>query len=316
VPLYPAGQVTQEKAVAPLFIKDAYKPSPSDAEPPKPRLSAQPPAIQEIDGSSDVEKASWTRRLLAGFFLGTTILGLAGCGGPIPQPPGGSSTSISTDLSYLFIDAKAETALGNQVAAQIEKTEKLWHNQEAQARINRLGADLAKTSTRKDITYSFKLIDSDTVNAFALPGGHIYATRGLMQEFRDDRELAFILGHEMGHIEDRDAIKNIERDVAFRQLLEILTRKQGDLAKIAGQLAKGFMNVRFSQKDEFQADELAARHLARAGINPWYGVRAMEHLQGLEKTRPSAIEKLFSTHPPTAERVEHLRRYAEGHPQP
>jgi beta-barrel assembly-enhancing protease len=274
--------------------------------------------IQEtgVSDETSLEKSHWMRKTLAGFFVGTTLLGMAGCGNNPPATPTTEPSSMSTELSYLLINTKDEIELGNQVAAQIEKENKIWDNPEALARIKNLGAELAKTSSRKDIPYEFKLVDTDAINAFALPGGHIYVTRGLYNEFKDDREMTFVLGHEMGHVENRHSIKTLERDAAFRALIQLLTRKKGDSAEVIGQVASGIMNVRFSQKDEFQADGTSQRHMIRNGMNPWYGVKAMEHLKSLEKSSPGKLQQFFSTHPATGERIDNLKKGAENSPQP
>lgn len=272
--------------------------------------------VVTLESEQTSQKSSMLTKTLAGFFIGTTLLGIAGCKQSPPPQPGTEPTSISTELSYLFINTKDEIELGNQVAAQIEQQNKLWQNEEALKRINDIGQSLAKTSTRKDLPYTFKLIDTDQINAFALPGGHIYITRGLYQEFNNDNELRFVMGHEMAHIEDRDSIKALERNAAFRALIEILTKKKGDFAGIAGEIAAGLSSIRFSQSDELQADSMSARHMIRDGFNPWYAVRAMEHLKSLEKQSPDLLQKLFSTHPPTKERIDNLRSIAQSYPQP
>jgi len=278
--------------------------------------SSAAPSVEIAESESDVEKAAWLRKTMAGLFIGTTLLGVAGCGNNPPAPAGAEKTSISTELTYLLISTKDEIELGKQVAAQVEKEYKVWDNAEALARVKNVGEALAKTSSRKDIPYEFKLVDTDAINAFALPGGHIYVTRGLYNEFKNDNELAFVLGHEIAHVEDRDAIKNLERDAAFKALIKLLSKKQGDLPEVVGQVTSGIMNVRFSQKDEFQADAISSRHLIRNNISPWYGVKAMEHLKSMEKKKPGTLEKFFSTHPPSEERIEKLTELAKDSPKP
>jgi predicted Zn-dependent protease len=305
--------------------QDTYTPGPARQWPDPKKVIANidmcgvapaAPAAEGAESAGDIEKAAWLRKTMAGVFIGTTLLGMAGCTNNPPTPPGTEKTSVSTELSYLLISSKDEVELGKQVAAQVEKQYKVWDNPEALARVQRLGEALAKTSTRKDITYEFKLVDTDVVNAFALPGGHIYVTRGLYNEFKNDNELSFVLGHEIGHVEDRDSIKSLERDAAFRALIQLLSKKQGDLPEVVGQVTSSIMNVRFSQKDEYQADAISSRHLVRNNINPWYGVKAMEHLKSLEKSKPGALEKFFSTHPPTSERMEKLAELAKDSPKP
>lgn len=307
-----------------VFPRDLYIPDagafPEDGKVKERLKNLEIPAPAAVDATSGTQessaKSSMLTRTLAGLFIGSTLLGMAGCKPAPPPQPGVEPTTISTELSYLLINTKQEVDLGNQVAAQIEKDNKLWQNEEAQARISTLGQSLSKTSTRADLPYTFKLIDTEEVNAFALPGGHIYVTRGLYQQYHDDNQLLFVMGHEMGHIEARHSIKALERDAAFRALIKLLTDKKGSLAGVAAEVASSLTNIRFSQSAELEADSMAARHMIRNGVNPWHAVRAMEHLKSLEKKSPELLQKIFSTHPPSQERVDNLKGIAQGYPQP
>ncbi|MFN8612073.1 MAG: M48 family metalloprotease, partial [Vulcanimicrobiota bacterium] len=147
--------------------------------------------------------------LLTALGLAGVATGLAGCG---QQPPNQAQVQTqSTKLSYNFMSVEQEKQLGDQVAARIEQETPIWHNAEAQARIERIGRQLSGDSSRNDITYTFKLLDTPSINAMALPGGHVYVTRGLYENYKDDGELMFVMGHEFGHVEQRHSIKQLEK---------------------------------------------------------------------------------------------------------
>lgn len=282
---------------APSDPADTFTPSPA-AEVPEDRGS-------RISGLQRVGFG-----LMAALTMAGMGVGLAGCSAPPPDAP--PTSSVGTDLSYYLMGAQDEIALGRRVAAQIESEVPLWKDAAAQARLDRLAAQLAPHSTRKDVTYTFKLLDTDKVNAMAAPGGPIYVTRGLMEGFPDDGELQFILGHEMGHIEARHAVKEMGRERILDWLADKVVRNGSKAAEVVGDVAERLLGNQFSQEDELESDRLGQRHLVQVGRSPWVGVRALERMQALvgEAHETEVATELLSTHPPTTERVEALRELA------
>lgn len=244
------------------------------------------------------------------------LIGLTGCG----QDPGTAEapgSSWGTELSYVFMSAEDEVALGRQVTASIESQVPLWKDAAAQQRIDRLSKRLVEDSSRQDITFTFKLLDSDTVNAMAAPGGTIYVTRGLYENFSEDNELLFILGHEMGHIEARHSVKQMGKAAGLEWAARWISRDHGDAARIASQVTEAILNNRISQSDEMESDRIGQQHLKNLDVNPWYGVWSMERLGALNGDQdPEILTEIFGSHPPTRERVEALREGAQGHPEP
>ncbi len=244
--------------------------------------------------------------VMVGLSMAGVAAGLAGCSWSPPTPP-----SISTDVSYYLMSAEEEAALGQEVAARVEAEVPVWQDAAAQARLDAVAARLTPHSARKDVTYTFKMLDTDEVNALALPGGRIYVTRGMMEHFKDDGELTFIVGHEMGHVEQRHSVKNMGRE----KILEWVARKvgvnQGKTAELISEVTRELVQNQFSQAEELEADRVGQQHLVQASLSPWKGVRGLEHLKTLEGDAPSDIEtKIFGTHPPTAERIQALKDLA------
>lgn len=254
-------------------------------------------------------------RIMAGALLGVAALGLAGCGGGSTAPSTPAS-SLSTTLTYAWMSTDSEIELGKQVQAQVEQKAPLWHDAAQQARVDRIGKQLVGDSSRKDLKeYTFKLLDTDAVNAMAVPGGTMYVTRGLLQNFPDDNQLTFVMGHELGHLEARHSVKALGREAAMQIALKMATGDSGKGQEI-GKIAEGLLSNRFSQSAETEADAIGQQHLIHLGISPWQAVYAMEHLQAVTKdTQPAAIERIFSDHPPTADRIAALKKVAEASPQ-
>lgn len=193
-----------------------------------------------------------------------------------------------------------EIALGKQVAEQIEKEIEAYED----STVSRVGQAVASNSDRPDIPYSFKVIKSDEINAFALPGGFIYIYKGLL-DIVDEPELAAILGHEIGHVAARHGIKRIQSvfgyQLAATLALAVLGDKSeaGEIQEIADSIFT-LIVLGYSRKDEFQADRLGTIYTYRSGYDPHAMTRVLEklgeHGRGVQIT-------LLSTHPPVEDRI-------------
>ncbi|MCA9794103.1 MAG: M48 family metallopeptidase [Candidatus Eremiobacteraeota bacterium] len=248
--------------------------------------------------------------LLAALSLAGGLVGLTGCS---PSPPSeGPKTSVSTELTYYYMSTEAEQQLGQRVVANIESKAPLWHNAEAQQRLDQLAARLTPFSLRQDLHYTFKLLDTPEVNAMAAPGGTIYVTRGLYERFHKDEHLLFILGHEMGHVEHRHSIKQLGK-ATLLDIVVGLTTDSRDNSGTIGRAVEAILNNKISQSDEHEADRTGQAHLIQMGINPWHAVDAMKLLAEGQEAEPAIITEIFGSHPPTAERVAELTKGASGY---
>lgn len=210
-----------------------------------------------------------------------------------------------------LLTSEDERKIGDKLSAEIEKKEKLLDDPKLQAYVSNVGRRLAATAERQDVDYQFKVIDAaDTVNAFALPGGHMYIYTGLLKICANEAELASVMAHEIAHVScyhHGEAITRICEIQAFSNLL--LGGSESQLAQLAGGLAgKTYMNY-FSKGNEYEADAYGMAYLFRAGYQPDAMISFMQKLGGENQQRgilAAYVVQLFSTHPPTQERVMHL----------
>jgi len=202
----------------------------------------------------------------------------------------------------LLIGTKQEIELGKGVAQDLEKKFGLVNDPELQARIARIGAQIAAVSDRKDIPYSFNVLNSKEVNALAVPGGYIYLFKGLIDYMPSDHELAGIIGHEVGHVVKRHTVVQIERSLAVGVLFAILFGNSN--SAILGDLISSALMSGYSRSAEREADQLGVIHTMRAGYNPYSMLIGMEKLEAMSG---KSNYGLFSTHPDSASRVKEIR---------
>ena len=204
----------------------------------------------------------------------------------------------------LLIDTASEVSLGSDLDEGVRQKLKLYSDQAMQARLNSIGNRIARVCDRQDLSYHFRIIDDDSLNAFALPGGFVYVHKAVMQEASDD-ELAGVLGHEIGHVAARHSVKRLQADLGYQLLIGIAlgaTGKQyvGDCLGVVFDT----VNLGYSRKDEYLADRLAVRYEKRAGFNPWGMVSFLEKL---EKEGGGSKLVFLSSHPPIKERIEKVK---------
>jgi len=177
-----------------------------------------------------------------------------------------------------------------------------------QATLNDLLTEI--TPAGSPIPFTVTLLESDEVNAFAIPGGDLFFTTGITSLMTND-ELAFVMGHEVAHVACRHIAKQFERQALVVAGVDALLGTEPDMGRLdaaaASEVLSGLAGVSFSQADETQADLVALDLLADAGRPLEAGTSALRILQSLEGgVESSAIEVFLSTHPPTADRIERL----------
>ena len=223
----------------------------------------------------------------------------------------GCATNPYTGKTELaLISREQEIELGRQSAPQFEAE---FGGRLADARVQgyvrAVGLRVAALSDRS-MPYDFAVLDSATPNAFALPGGPVYVTVGLLKIMKSERELAAVLGHEVGHIAAKHTVNALERRIGAAVLIEAVSEAAGSRGATAGKIAEIVASIgelKYSRDDEYQADEAGIIYMMRAGYNPYGMVEMLGDLQSLSSAEPGRLAEMLSTHPLTSKRVEEAR---------
>src|SRR5262245_56834893 len=204
-----------------------------------------------------------------------------------------------------------EIAMGRESDAQVKAEMGLYDDQALQQYVSRVGLQLAKLSERPNLPWQFTVVDQAAINAFALPGGFIYITRGILPFLDSEAELAGVLGHEIGHVTARHSVQQYTRTVGGTLLLGglgVFVPAARPFGQISEQ-ALGLLFLKYGRDDELQADELGARYAATGGWDP-EGVPGMLSTLGrLDEASGDrrGIPNWLSTHPEPLLRVDKIR---------
>lgn len=201
-----------------------------------------------------------------------------------------------------------ELVLGQVFSEQVNQQFPVLRDPVLDWYVNLRGRQLADRSPRNDIPYFFRIIDSPEINAFAIPGGHIYLNLGVFQVADQEGELLGILAHEVGHIVGRHSAKQIVKEqwvsIAMTAAIGAYPNYHAYLAgNLFGEL--GFLKM--TRDAEREADRIGFQIMIDAGYDPRSMIAMFEKLQQRYKEEPGRLEKLFLTHPPTDERLRNLK---------
>ena len=203
----------------------------------------------------------------------------------------------------------SEIKMGKQYADEIEKSTHFITDPVITEYVNRVGQNIVKNSDCK-VPFTIKVIDSDEINAMALPGGFFYVNSGLILNADEEAELAGVMAHEIAHVCAHHAAREMTR-MNYAQLgtipLIMLTGYSWTGYGIyeAVQLAVPMTFLMFSREFEAQADYLGVQYMYRAGYDPQAFITFFEKVQALEKRKPGLVSKAFSDHPQTPDRIQH-----------
>jgi predicted Zn-dependent protease len=199
-----------------------------------------------------------------------------------------------------------QIALGKQISQQVETQSKIITDPVVSEYINRLGQNLVRNSDSQ-VPFTIKVIDSDDINAFALPGGFFYVNSGLILAADNEAELAGVMAHEIGHVAACHAAREQSRANLMQMMTIPLIFVGGPIGYAAYEgagLAVPLTFLKFSRGFEAQADYLGVQYMYKAGYDPESFVDFFEKVQVEEKRKPGTISKAFSTHPQTPDRIE------------
>jgi len=235
-----------------------------------------------------------------GALLTAPLLLLAALGGCEVNPATG-------EKELILISQEQEIAMGEQAAPEFaDQFGGEVRDSTVQQYVRNVGQAVAEVADRK-MPYEFTLLNSDVPNAFALPGGKVFVTAGLVSVMTNERQLAAVLGHEIGHVCAKHNVKGLQRQMGAEILASIAASavggEAGKAAEVGAKVAGGIINLRYSRKDEYQADELGIRYMSRAGYSPWGMVELLRRLEEL-RSSGGTLPEFFQTHPDVDKRID------------
>ncbi len=259
--------------------------------------------------------------------LGLALGLLAGCGSQVVNPVTGQSERS-------VMDESAEIAAGKKGHEQVLSEYSVVKDAKLQAYVNQVGQRLAAQSHRANLKWTFTVLDSPEINAFALPGGYVYITRGILAYMESEADMAGVIGHEIGHVTARHGAQRATRQqnaglgVLAASVLGAVLESQGisgagDLSsQVAQGVAAGYI-ANYSRDQELQADTLGAEYLARNRYNPSSMVDVIQVLKSQEtfaadqaraegRPAPGGADWL-SSHPSNEQRLQSIRQIAAGY---
>ncbi len=226
-------------------------------------------------------------------------------------------------LTVTRVSTKREMEIGREIAREIERNK--THGRAIRWReeyVTNVGEMLAKNVRREGIIYSFKVLDTPMVNAYAIPGGHVYVTKGMLDFLESEAELAAVLGHEISHVDLKHCIERLQYELVARKVIG------SDLATIV-QVGYLLYGLGFSEQQELEADVGGMILAAKAGYDPRAAIAVFERMAAIERPaeepddRPTfmvgeiagalakVLESYFDTHPPSELRVRRLEQAVE-----
>lgn len=220
------------------------------------------------------------------------------------------STNLATGKRQLtLIGEQQEIALGLDASKQIDASLGLYPDDAVQRYVDAIGQKLAAGSERPDLPWSFKVVDDPVVNAFALPGGFIYVTRGILTHLSDEAELASVLGHEIGHVTGRHSVEQMSKaqlagiGLGIGAIVSPEFRNYGDLA----QTGLGLLFLKYSRDAERQADDLGLRYMQRGDFDPHHMPEVFRLLERVGEAGGSErIPNWLATHPAPEDRYDRI----------
>src|SRR5580692_883616 len=206
-----------------------------------------------------------------------------------------------------FYSLEKEIALGKQLAQEVERQAKVVDDPIIAEYVNRVGQNLVRNSDAK-VPFTIKVLDTEEVNAFALPGGFFFVNSGLILKAESEAELAGVMAHEIAHVAARHGTRNATKGqmaqiAMIAMSIAIPYGWTGYAIRQGAGLAIPLGFLTFSRANEREADHLGMQYMYKAGYDPTAFVDFFEKIQSLEKSKHGSVSKIFATHPMTDDRI-------------
>jgi len=251
-----------------------------------------------------------------------------------PATPAGVKTGSKADVNAIgtrgvggrglgdWYSTETEMKMGKQYAMMVEQTARMVQDPVINEYINRIGQNLVRNSDAK-VPFTIKVIDSDEINAFALPGGFFYVNSGLILAADEEAELAGVMAHEIAHVAARHQMQQMTRlqyaNMATIPLIFVGSWGVYEAASMAINLALPVTFMKFSRNFEGEADYLGVQYMYKTGYDPQAFISFFEKIEAKDKKQPGTLAKVFASHPPTPERIarteQEIKRILPTQPQ-
>jgi beta-barrel assembly-enhancing protease len=216
-----------------------------------------------------------------------------------------------TGGDFNLISVEEEWQLGNQLAADIARQVRVVNDPTGY--IDRVGKRIVAQTPMANMPWQFHLVQDPEINAFAIPGGHVYVNTGLVNVARNASELAGVMSHEISHVVARHSTEQMSRQYGFQILAGLaLGQNASEVQQMATAIVAQGAFARFSRDAETEADRLGTRFMNEAGYDPRGMVTMFQTLLANRQSRPGSVDRFFSTHPLTEDRIRTVEREIAG----
>ncbi|MEZ4747329.1 MAG: M48 family metalloprotease [Calditrichia bacterium] len=224
-----------------------------------------------------------------------------------------ATNPVTGDREFMLVSEQQEISMGKEYDPQVVATYGVYDDAEIAAYISDIGQRIATVSDRPGLAYEFKVLDSPVINAFAVPGGYVYFTRGILAYMNNEAEVVGVMGHEVGHIAARHSAKQISQQQIATIGLGVGSILSEDVAKYAGlaQAGLGLLFLRFGRDAERQSDQLGVDYSTKLGYDATEMANFFGTLDKMSGGESGGLPGWFSTHPAPDERVQNVTRMAQ-----
>jgi predicted Zn-dependent protease len=219
----------------------------------------------------------------------------------------------SSGGNFNLISIEEEWQLGQQLSREVATQVRLNNDPAVNAYVQQMGDKIVRQAAApfNQLPWQFHVVNDPNINAFAIPGGHVYVNTGLIQNADNAAELAGVMAHEISHVLARHSTEQISRQYGISVLASlVLGQNASQLSQLAAQIVAGGAMARFSREAEREADAIGIQAMSAAGYNPTGMATMFEELLEHRQSRPAGVEQFFSTHPLTEERIRDSRNRA------
>ena len=210
------------------------------------------------------------------------------------------------------VSQQQEVQIGQQTAAQVNAQLPMLHDATIDGYVNSLGRSIASRTSRGDLDWQFAVVNTDVINAFALPGGFIYVNRGVLSRASNESELAGVLAHEIEHVVERHSVKQMEQaqqaDIGVGLVCALTRVCANPAAQAAIQVGGSAYFAKNSREDEVHADEGGFQNMIRAGENPRGMLTFFQKILAEDGSGGGGASAWFSDHPGTQDRIADIER--------